>query len=742
MSLSKKLQLFSLFIFTFIFAVNFVISVNDSKTYLQTESYNKAHVTATALALSLSPLLIDPEDSKIASKITAVADKGFFNEIRLERIHLTLTTKELLSQAQDIKFKQGAWQLTELVLDEKYGQLFTNLDQSQLASELKALNNEQNTEAVSSEILWATFTAGEDFKDGQPVTIKFKAKNTELSTSEETGTIKLAANLLMFNVIRDNKFEQTPEWFVNLFPIKLEAATSTIMHGWEKVALLSVKANTAEAYNRLYQYASRAALYSLAALIIAMIALTLYLRKILKPLTEIQHLTEDIAKGSFNTITAIPKTYELRKLTIAINNMSNKLGGFVGKLRDDINLANQQINLDPVTQLPLKLGFEHAFRNIQDSPSYGYIFIIKIDNLAIINQQKTPVYVDQLLYEFSQLLTTSCNEEIKINTSQSYRLLGGEFAILAEKITYEQAKLLATTLKEKLIQFTRQRELTNFCHIGAAAYKDDSQLIKVLNSANEALEFAKQIGPYEAVIYQEVKKSRNQQQWYTLVKTCIESNDFSINYINPSSPIKLATSENSGAITEAFTHISAQQENDVAIATFISIAEKLNLNVDFDKLVIKRVIYDIYQKEFSHNILINLSAASINNSLFINWLEIVLKSNKIIAPKIFFSISAYAAANQLTVLKQFIKKVHALRSKIIIKRYDPALLPLTDLEKLQVDAIRFTKEHINGIATEHPKQQLIKNMLEFAELMHISIYTEEITKAEDIDMLKKLSVSL
>ena len=84
MSLSKQLYIIISIIFILIFTGNFIISVKNTKEYLEIESITKAQDTATSLGMSLKTLLKDKYDPEIGSIINAIANRGFYKEIRLE----------------------------------------------------------------------------------------------------------------------------------------------------------------------------------------------------------------------------------------------------------------------------------------------------------------------------------------------------------------------------------------------------------------------------------------------------------------------------------------------------------------------------------------------------------------------------------------------------------------------------------------------------------------------------------
>jgi len=91
MTLSKQLYIIISFIFFMIFAGNFIISVNNFRGYLESESITKSQDTATSLGMTLKSLIDDKTDPELKSTIRAIANRGFYKEIRLEDIEFNFT---------------------------------------------------------------------------------------------------------------------------------------------------------------------------------------------------------------------------------------------------------------------------------------------------------------------------------------------------------------------------------------------------------------------------------------------------------------------------------------------------------------------------------------------------------------------------------------------------------------------------------------------------------------------------
>ena len=98
MTLSKQLLILISVLFLMIFSLNFVLSVNNIRSYLEGESQIHAQDTATSLGLSLSPYMVEETDPIIETTMNAIFDMGYYQEIKLVNVEnqplVTLTNKK------------------------------------------------------------------------------------------------------------------------------------------------------------------------------------------------------------------------------------------------------------------------------------------------------------------------------------------------------------------------------------------------------------------------------------------------------------------------------------------------------------------------------------------------------------------------------------------------------------------------------------------------------------------------
>ena len=152
MSLSKQLYIIISIIFILIFTGNFIISVKNTKEYLEIESITRAQDTATSLGMSLKTLLKDKYDPEIGSIINAIANRGFYKEIRLENSFFNIQDSDLIRASKDLDGSK--WTVSNVLIDERIGKLEI-IGNGDLEKELFALENgteKENKENVSDEI--------------------------------------------------------------------------------------------------------------------------------------------------------------------------------------------------------------------------------------------------------------------------------------------------------------------------------------------------------------------------------------------------------------------------------------------------------------------------------------------------------------------------------------------------------------------------------------------------------------
>ncbi len=735
MSLSKQLYLIISLIFFMILAGNFVISVNNTKEYLESESVTKAQDTATSLGMTLKALLKNKKDPEIESIIKAIANRGFYKEIRLEDTAFTFSDSQIIESSKKLP-QNILWKIDEVSVDKKYGTVGIENENDEFGQQLQELENEDSisidTNYEDKDNVY-TFLPSKDYQDGGLIPIRFVASYEGKLINSVTN---LDLNKILVKISRDVKFESVPQWFIDKLPMQMPENKSEISDGWKTTAIIYVSANPGEAYAKLYEQAKGAIYYAIIAFIISIIFLVIFLRFILQPLKNIESLASNIAKGKFETINKLPWTTEIKNVAIAMNDMSTKIEGVITKLNKNLENMTQKLSIDDLTGLSLKQTFETDMKKMFMSKSRGYILTAKIDNLGSYAKANSSKDVNIFIKSFAKILKDS-NLHIE-GEIEAYRFFGSEFAMIAKGLTYEQTENLTIQIRKEFDLLAKYIDRTEIAHIGATPFNPIGTTPEMLDAANEAYQRARQIGPNEVFIRDENDLARDMNSWRDLIFDIIDNTKFDVSYIGDA--LLLRDENKKIVMQEAFTSAKDKKGDAIPIGTFVSIAEQYNKVIDFDKAVVKKVINHIKTKEIRHDISINLSLDTIADSSFISWLKSIISKNQDIAPQLVFSITAYGVAKDVEHFKQFAQDVHHVGSKIIIKRFETKFIPLDNIKSFNLDYIRLARDYTNGVNQDSSKQGFVEALQELSSLLNIKIFAENVKNDDDFEYVKKLNL--
>ena len=735
MSLSKQLYIIISLIFFMIFAGNFIISVKNTKEYLETESVTKAQDTATSLGMSLKGLLKNKKDPEIEGILKAIGNRGFYKEIRLEDTAFTFSDLQIIENANDLS-QDDLWKINEVSVDVKYGTIQLESD-DEFGSELAELEDESSSvsETTNDDVNNIyTFMPSKDYKNGGIIPIKFTAS---FEGKLVNSIINLDLNKILVKISRDVKFESVPQWFIDYLPMNMPETKSEISDGWKTAATIFVSANPGDAYAKLYDQAEGAIYYAIVAFIISIILLVIFLRFILQPLNKIEELASNIAQGRFETIKKLPWTTEIKNVAIAMNDMSTKIEGVITKLNGNLENMTKKLSIDDLTGLSLKQTFETDMKKMFMSKSDGYILTVKIDDLSSFAKENNSKDVNNFIKSFAQILKESdINDGGEI---EAYRFYGSEFAIIAKGLTFKDTQKLTKLIQDEFEKLSKSINKTNIAHIGATPFNKIGTTPEMLDAANEAYQTAKQIGPNEVHIRDKNDLARDMESWKDLVFDIIDNSKFEVSYIGDATILN-GNDEGKLIMQEAFTCARDKDEKQIPIGTFVSIAEKYNKVIDFDKAVTQKVISHIYDNNITHNISINLSLESIEDPTFINWLRTTINKNSDISSQLVFSITAYGVAKDVEVFKDFTQLIHSAGAKIIIKRFETKFIPLDDIKKFNLDYIRLARNYTNDISQDSGKQGFVEALQELSSLLNIKVFAENVSNEEDFKYVKELNL--
>lgn len=716
MSLVKQLYLIISFLFLSIFIGNFIITVQNTKEYLEEESYVKAQDTATSLGLLLSKYISNKNDAEIALIIKAVSDRGFYKEVKLEDAFYTVTDAMLLDNTnlKDVT-------ITNVSIEPNLGKISNNNDNS-LEDELNQLEEVSDSLNDTTENSY-TFEPSKKVKNGDTIVITFEyLQNGKVFSKDK----EIVLSNLIYKTFRDEQFENVPKWFMEIIQINLEQVKSEINDGWKTSAIIYITPNAGIAYSKLYEQVISALVYSLLAFIVSLILLAGFLKLILTPLKEIESLANKITQGSFEQIDNIPWTNELKNVSLAINKMSHKIRDIITKLNDNVNEVTKKLSQDSLTGLQLKQSFQTDMKEMFLAKKSGYFFVVRIDDLAQISMTNGRNMVNDFIKNFANKLKS-------VENSIAYRFVGSEFALLVKNIDEKGALEIAQKLKNDYEELAQVVNRESIVHMGSMPFDQFTSLGDLLSGATEAYEMAKQIGPNEFYIKEKDTLSRGLLEWKELVMDVIDNNKINISYIGDI--VEIGTDRL--LMKEAFAKVVDDNNEDVPIGIFISVATEHKKIIDFDKNVVSSIVQYIEENDIEYSIAINISIESMLDVKFLGWLCDLLDKNRDIARKVTFSLTSYSIASHIDDFTRFVQLMKKFDSAVMIKRFESKFIDADTLKKIQPSCIRLAREYTQDISNDVTKVALVDSISQICDILDIKMFGENISK-NDLESIQKL----
>ncbi|MGH8355385.1 MAG: cyclic di-GMP receptor LapD, partial [Pseudomonas sp.] len=285
--------------------------------------------------------------------------------------------------------------------------------------------------------------------------------------------------------------ETVPGWFAKLVDLRAQGGDALIMRGWEQAARVEVVSHPQFALAKLWDSAIGSLLWLLLCGLLSAILGGWLLRTQLRPLDNMVQQAQAISRREFFTLPRIPRTPELKRVVLAMNQMVEKLKALFAEEAARSEKLREEAYQDSLTGLANRRLFELKLANhltVTEQNAAGYLLLLRVNDLAGLNQRLGGQRTDGLIREIGELLKRLLAQHGSHDWLAA-RSRGGEFSLLAPGLTGEDAERLAQELSEGLenLRQTGASDCTPVAHLGIAAFKPGEEMANVIARADQAL---------------------------------------------------------------------------------------------------------------------------------------------------------------------------------------------------------------------------------------------------------------
>lgn len=284
---------------------------------------------------------------------------------------------------------------------------------------------------------------------------------------------------------------RVPGWFAGLVDLQPTGGEALVMRGWQQAARVEVISHPQFALARLWDAALGSLFWLLLCGLLSAALGGWLLQRQLRPLQQMTLQAEAIARREFHTLDDIPRTPELRRVVLAMNQMVGKLRSLFAEEAARSERLRDEAYRDPLTGLAnrrLLLLHLHTRLAASEVNTAGSLLLLQVNDLAGLNQRHGAPRSDALLTAIATLLERLSHAHGHADWLAA-RSRGGEFALLAPGLSGDERQALTSELLAGLEQLraTDASDCTPVAFLGLTAFQPGEDDEQVLARADLAL---------------------------------------------------------------------------------------------------------------------------------------------------------------------------------------------------------------------------------------------------------------
>jgi len=530
-----------------------------------------------------------------------------------------------------------------------------------------------------------------------------------------------------------NRIEGVPPWFIHYLTLDTPKAESLITSGWTQAGRLQLEAHPGFAYQKLWQTSIDMLWWSLLAFITVLLGVFVLLKAILRPLVAVEKQALAIGAREFQIVQTIPRTRELKRVVLAMNNMSAKVEGFIHTLSQRAEQMRRQAHYDELTGLINRRGFnarlEHIIKDRETGGS-GALAIIRMKDVAAYNAQFGHQAGSALLVDLGQLLARLSGH---YPDAAPARITGTDFAIILPLIGADAVAEFGALLSAGMDELAATFSLTNIAQAGMSYFDHTSQIGDILADADAALSLAEHKEANACVIQSSGSDAMGNEAWKALISHAIEHGHIRL------MAQTVVNQQQEEIYSEVLIRINSEAGRDVSPALFAAMADRLEMSHMLDRYVVEQATRSL-KLDASRQLGVNLSVRAIRDKRFIDWLAEHLKQHTDAAARMYFEITEYALLQHVTEAEDFIALAHTYGSAVVLEHFGTRLSSFQTLRRLKLDYIKLDGSYTREIAEHSDYRFFVQTLVDIAHGLDIRVIAEHVEAQADAQSLSRMGI--
>ncbi|WP_454875975.1 cyclic di-GMP receptor LapD [Pseudomonas farris] len=535
------------------------------------------------------------------------------------------------------------------------------------------------------------------------------------------------------------QIEGVPGWFVSLVNLRPQGGDALIMRGWEQAARVEVLSNPQFALTKLWDSTLGSLIWLLICGLLSAVFGGWLLRRQLRPLDNMVKQAEAISKREFRSLPKLPRTPELKRVVLAMNQMVEKLKALFAeeaarseKLRSDsyqdnlTGLANRRL-LDE--QLADQLLVSEQSRD-------GHLLMLRINDLIGLNQRLGGQRTDALIGAVGELLKR-LTQPPERRTWLAARNRGGEFSLLTPGLDSKDAARLASEISATLenLRLTGASDCMPVAHLGVVAYHPGEPANDVLLRLDQALTQARQHPerPWIHMTHSDTAPNQSQHDWRSWIDDALTEGKMQLYF----QPVVQCADTSQVLHHKVLARLLDPQGDAIAAGHFLPWIERLGWLARFDLVMLETTLEYLAANRWP--LALSLSGSTLRDQAQLQQILDLLESLPELAPLLTLEIDE----RQLPPPEELQRLSHSLLNtgyRIGLQHFGGSFNQIGNLTQLGLAYLKIDGAYIRGIDEQTDKRLFIEAIFRATNSIDLPLIAEMVETQGELEAIRELGL--
>jgi diguanylate cyclase (GGDEF)-like protein len=535
------------------------------------------------------------------------------------------------------------------------------------------------------------------------------------------------------------QLEGVPQWFVNLVDLRPQGGDALITRGWQQVGRVEVQSNPQFALAKLWDSTLGSLIWLLICGLLSAVFGGWLLRRQLRPLDNMVKQAEAISKREFRSLPKLPRTPELKRVVLAMNQMVEKLKAlFAEEAARSENLRAESYQ-DALTGLANRRLLDEQLADqllVSEQSRDGHLLMLRINDLIGLNQRLGGQRTDALISAVGELLKR-LTQPPERRTWLGARNRGGEFSLLTPGLDSKDAARVASEISATLenLRLTGASDCMPVAHLGVVAYHPGDPASEVLLRLDQALTQARQ-HPERPWVYQahaDTAPNHSQHDWRSWIDEALTEGKMQLYF----QPVVQCADTSQVLHHKVLARLLDPQGEAIAAGHFLPWIERLGWSARFDLVMLETTLEYLAANRWP--LALSLSGSTLRDQAQLQHILDLLESLPELAPLLTLEIDE----RQLPPPEELQRLSHSLLNtgyRIGLQHFGGSFSQIGNLTQLGLAYLKIDGAYIRGIDEQTDKRLFIEAIFRATNSIDLPLIAEMVETQDELEVIRELGL--